>query len=39
MLGIANRGLCAVAATPFINFALLDAYHPHPVKSFFSLVR
>ena len=26
-----------VAATPFINFALFDSYHPHPVRSFFSL--
>ena len=26
-----------VAATPFINFALFDSYHPHPLRSFFSL--
>jgi hypothetical protein len=26
-----------VAATPFINFALFDSYHPHPVRSFLSL--
>jgi hypothetical protein len=26
-----------VAATPFINFALFDSYHPNPVRSFFSL--
>jgi hypothetical protein len=29
--------LLGVAATPFINFALFDSYHPHPVRSFFSL--
>ena len=26
--------LLGVAATPFINFALFDSYHPHPVRSF-----
>jgi hypothetical protein len=29
--------LLGVAATPFINFALFDSYHPHPLRSFFSL--
>jgi hypothetical protein len=29
--------LFGVAATPFINFALFDSYHPHPLRSFFSL--
>ncbi|MBL7497967.1 hypothetical protein [Frankia nepalensis] len=29
--------LLAVATTPFINFALFDSYHPHPLRSFFSL--
>ncbi|MFC6082113.1 hypothetical protein [Sphaerisporangium aureirubrum] len=29
--------LLAVASTPFINFALFDSYHPHPLRSFFSL--
>ena len=29
--------LLGVAATPFINFALFDSYHPHPVRSFFSI--
>jgi len=29
--------LLGVAAAPFINFALFDSYHPHPVRSFFSL--
>ncbi len=26
-----------VASAPFINFALYDSYHPHPLRSFFSL--
>jgi hypothetical protein len=26
-----------VAATPVVNFALFDSYHPHPLRSFFSL--
>jgi hypothetical protein len=29
--------LSAVAATPFINFALFDSHHAHPVRSMFSL--
>ncbi|GAA5039926.1 hypothetical protein GCM10023317_96300 [Actinopolymorpha pittospori] len=29
--------LLGVAVTPFINFALFDSYHPHPLRSFFSL--
>jgi hypothetical protein len=29
--------LLAVASTPFINFALFDSYHPHPLRSFLSL--
>ncbi|WP_433296702.1 hypothetical protein ACQPZQ_16735 [Pseudonocardia sp. CA-142604] len=29
--------LLGVAAAPFINFALFDSYHPHPLRSFFSL--
>ena len=29
--------LLGVAAAPFINFALFDSYHPHPIRSFFSL--
>jgi hypothetical protein len=29
--------LLGVAATPFINFALFDSYHPYPLRSFFSL--
>ncbi|WP_433219772.1 hypothetical protein ACQP00_16135 [Dactylosporangium sp. CS-047395] len=28
--------LLGVTATPFINFALFDSYHPHPVRSFLS---
>jgi len=27
----------AVAATPFINFGLFNAYKPHPIRSFFKL--
>ncbi len=27
----------AVAATPFINFALFNDYRPHPVRDFFAL--
>ncbi|AWS43489.1 hypothetical protein DKM19_21025 [Streptosporangium sp. 'caverna'] len=29
--------LLGVASAPFINFALFDSYHPHPLRSFFSL--
>jgi hypothetical protein len=29
--------LLGVASTPFINFALFDSYHPHPLRSFFSV--
>jgi hypothetical protein len=38
-LTVLNRtfAFLGVAATPFINFALFDSYHPHPVRSFFSL--
>ncbi|TKK89341.1 hypothetical protein FDA94_10455 [Herbidospora galbida] len=34
-----NRSLArlGVASAPFINFALYDSYHPHPLRSFFSL--
>jgi hypothetical protein len=34
-----NRGFAVlgVTATPFINFALFDSYHPHPLRSFVSL--
>jgi len=38
-MGIVNRVFVAgaVAATPFINFGLFNAYKPDPVKSFFKL--
>lgn len=38
-LRLLNRVLVAgaVAATPFINFALFNDYRPHPVRDFFSL--
>ena len=39
VMGTANRAFVAgaVAATPFINFALFNAYKPNPVRSLFKL--
>jgi hypothetical protein len=39
VIGMLNRAFVAgaVAATPFINFALFNEYKPHPIRSFFVL--
>lgn len=39
LMGLLNRAFVtgAVAATPFINFALFNDYKPHPMRSFFQL--
>ena len=39
VMGMLNRVFVAgaIAATPFINFALFNEYKPHPLRSFFAL--
>jgi hypothetical protein len=39
VMGAVHRAFVAgaVAATPFINFALFNAYRPHPIRSLFRL--